>query len=412
MTSSESKAETAFQKNRFEQIEDALRIGDVRAVRQLAMAVRAEYVPVHDGFRDTVALTLGYLAKTYGAQMGESVGQTCVEKLMAGGDPPQYSQNSLKDRMKSIAFGWHWHVTRLTVTEDDEKVSFTLHPCGSGMRIIQEGYYEAGPFGPSWAGSSNAPLTRAEVGTKSNFMSEGFPIYCNHCAEMGYMALRNGSATFLVEGWTPHRAKGICAQHTFKDIQFVPEEFYRRADLPFPQQTKKPTLGERLFTPDELIELQTHPLDKLVDRAEAKDHGGASEALAECLSGWRDAIHDVYRNWASRLWLEVQIRLGDEAFSQTVRAISPDLFRHIRGANAAEWEAFWSIHLRLREVRETADAIEFVVDQDSILQPDVLPESAAWFAQRLNEGLADRGWSEIGQFAAVGHDLVHRLPKQ
>lgn len=400
-----------FQRDRFGQLEALLERGNTRGIRQLAMAVRAEYVPVHDGFRDAVALTLGWLARTYGPETGEQVGRMCVEKLMAAGDPPQYSQAGLRDRVKAIAFGWHWHVTRLTVTEDDDKITFLLHPCGSGMRLIQEGYYAPGKFGPPGAGSENGPLTRSKWATWANFMSEEFPIYCNHCSEMGHMALLNSAATFLVEGWTPLRAKGICIQHTYKDVALVPDEFYRRADLPLPERRERPEVPARLFAPEELIDLQTHPLDKLIDRAERGDLIGARAALDECLSGWRDSIHDVYRNWASKLWLEIYQQLGPGAYAAVIRAIGPDLFRHIRGAEVFGWAAFWSIHLRLRSIAESADACEFTVGQESLLQPGDMPYEPGWFVARLHEGLAERGWSEIGQFSVSGENFVHRLPK-
>src|ERR1700737_143930 len=91
-----------FQLNRFEQIESALNYGNVSAVRQLAMAVRAEYVGAHDGFRDAVATTLTYVARSYGPEIGEQVGREAIKKLQPAGDPPQYAQAGLRHRVKAI----------------------------------------------------------------------------------------------------------------------------------------------------------------------------------------------------------------------------------------------------------------------------------------------------------------------
>ena len=400
-----------FEKDRFEQIKEALGAGDVRRVRELAMAVRAEYVPVHDGFRDAAALTLAYLYETYGLEKGEAMGRACIEKAMPEGDPPQYAQADLRDRIRTIAFGWHWHASRFRLTEDDEKVTFHLLPCGSGMRLIQEGYYEKGPFGPPEAGfAGEGRVPRSKSPSKSNFMTEDFPAYCHHCSEMGHISLKNGVSTFIVEGWTPLRSRGMCIQHTFKDASLVPDEFYRRADLPVPNTRDKPEVTERLFSPEELHEIETHPLDRLVDRAERGDVKGALESVEECLVGWRDSIHDVYCLWPPLLWREVLQDFGDEALADAVRATAPEIFAHIRGAGHAGWAAFWSIHLRLRGIEQRERSVEFTVGPESIIAPDVLPWDFSCYVVRLNEGMEERGWKDLGHFEVKDRDLVHRLP--
>lgn len=403
-----------FATDRFTSIGLALDRADLRSAREHAMALRAEYVPVHDGFRDAVAGTLTHLARRHGIETAEKIGQLTIQRLMGAGDPPQYAQAGLRERVRAIAFGWHWHVTRITITEDDHRVSFHLHPCGSGMRLIQEGYYAPGPFGPPGRGEGSAPrLDRSERPTWSSFMKKGFPIYCNHCSEMGHVGLAKGGATFLVEGWTPLRSSGICVQHTYKDSAYVPDEFYTRLGLPLPERnaTDSPPDSSRLFTPEELLDLQTHPLDRLIDRSERGDWVAAKEALDECLAGWRDAIHDVYRNWLCVLWKLVHEELGGEILSQTVRRAAPDLFGHMIGATPRQWAAFWSLHLRLREVDERAlpARIAFRAGQDSLIQPGILPEDGAWFARQLAAGVSDRTWPDMGTIAVDGDDFVHEI---
>ena len=399
-----------FRKNRFERLEEAIEAGDLPKVRELAMAVRAEYVPAHDGFRDTIAHTLAHLVRRFGPAEGEAIGRSCVEKSMESGDPPQYSQADLRERVKTIALGWHWHATRFTLSEDDERITFRLHPCGSGMRLIREGLYGGGPHGPEVANSGKAPcLPRSTSATRSTFMSEEFPIYCNHCSEMGHVSLKNGTATFLVEGWTPLRSKGLCIQHTYKDIAGVPDEFYRRADLPAPRERGPVKAPKRLFSDAELLEIQTHPLDRLVDFLEAGEVERAQRSLEECLIGWRDCIHDVYRLWPVLLWNEILLAKGETAFTEAVRAAAPDLFGHIRGVSLSQWAAFWSIHLRLREIREDSGVVEFILGEGAILAPKVLERDTTWFTERLNEGLDARGWSDVGRFRVGNGELIHRI---
>jgi hypothetical protein len=399
-----------FQLNRFEQIESALNYGNVSAVRQLAMAVRAEYVAAHDGFRDAVALTLAHISGKFGSVIAERIGRLDIEKRVSGGELPPYGQIHLRERVKAIAAGWHWHATRFSLSEDDEKVTFLLHPCGSGMRLITEGNYRKGPWGPPEAGSIDGRLTRSKGASWSTFMNDEFPVYCNHCSEIAHVGLANGTATFLVEGWTPARAQGICIQHTFKDIAFVPDEFYRRTDLPLPHRGELPR-AVRLFTRDELIGIETHPLDKLVDRSERGDNVGARAALEECLVGWRDCIHDAYRRWLSSLWAQVHEILGPDAYEEVVRKTAPDLLGRARGADLPGWAAFWSIHLRLRSISKSTSSYDFLVGHEALLEPGVLPFGATWFVDRLNEGVAERNWTDVGRFSCLEENFLHTSPK-
>jgi len=401
-----------FQKNRFEQIEAALKDGNLPAVRRLAMAVRAEYVDVHDGFRDAVALTLAYVANNFGSDVADRIGQLDVQKRLSGGELPPYGQQDIRQKIRGIAAGWHWHATRFSLSEDEEKVTFLLHPCGSGMRLITEGNYLRGPWGPPEAGSSNPRLTRSKAASWSTFMNEQFPVYCNHCSEISHVGLANGNATFLVEGWTPARKRGLCVQHSFKHAALVPDEFYRRADLPVPTQ-RLPVKAGRLFSQEELIDIETHPLDKLIARAERGDVTGARPMLDECLIGWRDCIHDAYRRWLSSLWLHIHQILGPKSHEEVIRETAPALLAHARGADALGWASFWSIHLGLVSISRNKSGYEFFVRSETLLEPGDLPCEPRWFVERLNEGLEKRQWTDVGQIRYRNELLVHtgiRLP--
>ena len=45
------------------------------------------------------------------------------------------------------------HPGRFTVTEDDEKVTFTMNPCGSGQRLVRRGLYEQAGLRPHAGGA-------------------------------------------------------------------------------------------------------------------------------------------------------------------------------------------------------------------------------------------------------------------
>ena len=136
-------------------------------MRRLGDRARVEYLAAHDGLRDVVGATLDYAARAISPQGGEAVGRRVVERLMtADGEAPQYAQADLVGQVRAIAAGWHWHATRFGVSEDDDRVTFRLDPCGSGMRLEADGRYD-GPDG--WV--------RAERPSASTFMEAGFPMY-------------------------------------------------------------------------------------------------------------------------------------------------------------------------------------------------------------------------------------------
>ena len=58
------------------------------------------------------------------------------------------------------------------IDEDDEKLTFTMNPCGSGQRLWRNRRY--GPDG--WGVTDEAH--------DWSYGREGFPLYCTHCAFM------------------------------------------------------------------------------------------------------------------------------------------------------------------------------------------------------------------------------------
>ena len=78
-----------------------------------------------------------------------------------------------------LAATWRAHSCRasvrtraFTITEDDEKFTFAMNPCGSGQRLVRNGAYEGLPDGGVRARPTTGPS------------AQGLPLYCTHCAFM------------------------------------------------------------------------------------------------------------------------------------------------------------------------------------------------------------------------------------
>jgi hypothetical protein len=106
------------------------------------------------------------------------------------------------------------------VDEDDEKLTFTINPCGSGQRLWRNRRY--GPDG--WGVTDDAHSWSYE--------REGFPLYCTHCAFM--------NETLPIR-WIGHPVypsdppedfdRDPCTWYWYKDPADIPERHFSRHGL-------------------------------------------------------------------------------------------------------------------------------------------------------------------------------------
>jgi hypothetical protein len=364
---------------------------------------------VHDGFVDASAAALSHVVDVTSPDEGEAIGREAMEEHMRGAWFDQFigshddSPAALRTRIRDIVTTWHWHPSEITVTEDDVRVTVATHPCGSGMRLELRGKYD-GPGG--WH--------RSVEGSASTFMESGFPMYCNHCPEMNRAGLLHGATTWLVEGWRPHRApeRQACRQHTYKRLSDVPAEFYERVGLDYParRETLDSPRPARLFTEAELVDLAVHPCDRVVRLLERGDADGAHEAAVGAYEGWA-GMHDAYPIWLAILWSTAERRLGRSALTELLERTTPELVASVREGTLEEWTAFWSMHLRLQEIRESRDRWTFVVAGDAVRNGGC-SVSLEELARALDRGVRRRAWTRVGGFAADGELLLHHLPRE
>jgi len=103
------------------------------------------------------------------------------------------------------------------ITEDEEKLTFTMNPCGSGQRLVRLGRYGEGGYG-----------TTAEAHSWS-YGREGFPLYCTHCAFMNE-ALPIRWIGYPVYPSDPPQDfhADPCTWYWYKDPADIPERHYAR----------------------------------------------------------------------------------------------------------------------------------------------------------------------------------------
>ena len=114
-----------------------------------------------------------------------------------------------------------------TITEDDEKLTFHLHPCGSGGRLVRRGLYEREGYG------------RTTQAHDWSFGRRDMPLYCTHCAFMNEsLPLKwTGYALYPLDPPQDY-ASDPCRWYWYKDPEQIPDRFARRYG-PAPEEVEQ-----------------------------------------------------------------------------------------------------------------------------------------------------------------------------
>ena len=141
---------------------EAIDRGEPEVAKSLCEAMKSESQFMHDLLVDGVAGLISFVK--------ERLGDEGVEEAWTYFYPNQYDNPAT----------WRAHSTSgvgpipgaFEIAEDDEKLTFTMNPCGSGQRLWRNRRY--GPDG--WGVTDEAHSW--------SYGREGFPLYCTHCAFM------------------------------------------------------------------------------------------------------------------------------------------------------------------------------------------------------------------------------------
>ena len=105
----------------------------------------------------------------------------------------------------------HYHMMRFQMTEEVDRFTFRLDPCGSGGRLYRGEMwralfrYDDGPTSPLI--SEAQPIT---------FGRRDFPVYCTHCAAHNRDQYRHDVLYFVNDGHAQDRPGAACLQFTYK----------------------------------------------------------------------------------------------------------------------------------------------------------------------------------------------------
>jgi len=195
-------------------LEEAIESGDKQRAKELARRMYEEFSYLHDGYMVWVSGLLTYIYRHHGidaVEAAEREAHTIEAKVVF----KPLEKTDLRSRVEHAAKAMRGHLQPMVIEEDDEKVTITMKPCGSGERIIEMGGYEAG-------------LARVRDPHAITWGMRDFPIYCVHCPVMEMLTVEHLGHLETVRLVAEPMRHGFCHFAFYKDTADIPEEFYTR----------------------------------------------------------------------------------------------------------------------------------------------------------------------------------------
>ncbi len=195
---------------------EAIETGNKEKAKELAQRMYREFNFLHDGYMTWVTGLLTYVYKKYGIDAVEEAEREAhtIEAKIAF-KPSE--KTDLRSRIEHMVGGLRGHLQPISIEEDDEKISITMKPCGSGERLIQKGGYD-----------SEIGLARVKEPHRITWGMKDFPIYCVHCPVMEMLDIERTGNFNSVHVVTGPMYQGACHFTFYKDPAQVPEELYTR----------------------------------------------------------------------------------------------------------------------------------------------------------------------------------------
>ncbi len=200
-----------------ERIDDAIDKGEKEEAKKLIRQMESEYRTSVYNFEDFVAMLISHIYQTYGDRGVEESLRYAAKAFMT----PLFDALGglgVRERVEIYAAFFRPHSGKgLKIEEDDEKVTIILNPCGSGARMVMNGYYDP-PMN----------LKRVKKAQPITFGREDFPCYCNHCAVFHHIV----PIEILGEPFPPIEVgKGPgdpCKWHFYKKTDEIDPRYYKQ----------------------------------------------------------------------------------------------------------------------------------------------------------------------------------------
>lgn len=203
---------------------EAIDRGDLAEARRLCREMKHEWLMLHDLMTESVLGLVTYVQEREGDAGVAAAWESCMER---GWRRHHDAIRALdrRDVVALLAATWRAHSASgvgehpgaFRVSEDDEKVTFAMNPCGSGQRLVRRGLYESAGYGVT------------QEAHDWSYGRAGFPLYCTHCSFMNERLPIQWSGYPLYPSDPPEDFhSGPCTWYWYKNPDDIPARHWER----------------------------------------------------------------------------------------------------------------------------------------------------------------------------------------
>jgi hypothetical protein len=206
---------------------EAIDKGDKEKAKELAQRMYKEFNHLHDGYMFWVTGLQSYIYNKYGIdalEEAEREAHTIEAKVVF--KPAE--KTDFRSLVEHLVGGLRGHLQPIIVKEDDEKVTITMKPCGSGERLVQKGAY-----------TPEVGLASVKEPHPATWGMKDFPIYCVHCPIMEMLDIENIGDFGMTHIISEPLCRESCQFVFYKNPEDIPEKFYTRIGKKKPAASRK-----------------------------------------------------------------------------------------------------------------------------------------------------------------------------
>jgi len=200
-------------------LNQAIEAGDKEKTKALAKQMYDECLQMHDMYVDWSAGFMDWIYKNCGDEALLEAEKRVFTDFMGLDQLPDMREIDFQLRVLGTVNWLKGHQQPLKIEEDDEKISVTMVPCGSGERL-----YQKGRFGQP-CNLSLIKKAQPMTGGKADY-----PVYCTHEPVLELLAIEKLGypVTVCYPSENIAREEGGCTLCMYKDIKDTPEEAWTR----------------------------------------------------------------------------------------------------------------------------------------------------------------------------------------
>ena len=202
-----------------DRLKQAIDEGNSDKAKALADAMYKESLQMHDMYVDWSAGFMDWIYKNHGDEALLDAQKQVYESFFRLREMPDMRELPFRVRAAGSVRSLKGHQQPMKIEEDDEKISITMVPCGSGERLYQKGRYDE-PYNLSMVEKAS-PMTASR---------ENYPIYCTHESVIEMLAIESLGypITVCFPGENVAKEEGGCTFCIYKDFADIPEEVWTR----------------------------------------------------------------------------------------------------------------------------------------------------------------------------------------